>query len=205
MEQLAHQVGQERQVDGGAEDPDPRTSWWAQRWRWLVGGVLLVTVAIGVSALGSTWRHPHAFQPDGGFAVGLDRARVGQTEYAGLVYEATGAHGSITIRDVRPLVVSDTTDSEIEFFVCHLRAGSIGGVGVIGEEDIKRDCATIAPAEGATLQLNAEPHEQLLVAVTPQHAGVVAIKGVAIRYTYGWRNGSQKITGGSLRMRVKVG
>jgi hypothetical protein len=51
------------------------------------------------------------------------------------------------------------------------------------------------PVEGATLELNADPYQQLVMAVMLTKAGRVHVEGVDLDYSHGWQRGTQRIGG----------
>lgn len=150
----------------------------------------------GLAAAGWWWRHPAAFTEAGGWGVGNKDFPLGVPLYVGMSYEERGASGAATIHAVRTHVVSDSAGARIEFFVCTIdKSAGVGAIGTYRGSTIHHDCSSLLPAEGATLRLNADPRQQLVMAVSLTHAGRVQIQGVDLDYNYGWQHGTQRIGG----------
>lgn len=126
-------------------------------------------------------------------------AKPGETLYAGMTYEDKHIRGIVTIHHARANVVQDEADSTFELLVCTIRRGQgIVAFGSGDQGDTQHYCASLVPAEGATPVLNADPRQQVLLGITPHHAGRVRGDGIELDYSYGWRRGRQ-LTGGQLR------
>ena len=162
-----------------------------------VGVIAAVT---GLTALGLHLRHPPAFDEVGGWAAGVENRDLGDPLYVGMSYPHDDAEGTITIRSARANVVRDSADAEIAFYVCTI--APLTGVGAIGsgsEKDIQEYCDSLVPAVGATLRLDAQPMQQVVMAVTLRQPGRVRVDGMDLGYTLGWRAGTQRI-GGEVRV-----
>lgn len=168
-----------------------------RRRNWLIVGAASALAIAGLVVLASLWRHPGAFEDAGGWAAGNEHAEVGEPLYVGMSYENGDGGGSITIHGVVPHIVSDTAGAAVTFFVCTVDPDVVGAVGVVGDDEIRQECAEIAPADGATMGLNATPRQQVVMAVTLGHAGRVEIDGIDIDYSHGWQSGTQH-TGGEV-------
>ena len=56
-------------------------------------------------------------------------------------------------------------------------------------------CDALVPADGATLRLDADPMQQVVMAVTLRQPGRVRVDGMDLEYTLGWQAGTQRIGG----------
>ncbi|HET7736559.1 MAG TPA: hypothetical protein VFK52_11320 [Nocardioidaceae bacterium] len=157
--------------------------------------VLAVALASCLAVLGWFWRHPEAFDDAGGWGVGSDSWRVNAPMYVGMSYAQPDAEGTVRIHSVKAADLSAPSDAVIEFFVCTIDPdGDASAIGAIGDP-ISDACASLVPAEGAKLDLDAKPMQQLVVAMTLPTPGRLSMTGVDVTYSYGWRRGTQRIGG----------
>jgi hypothetical protein len=164
-----------------------------RRWALVGSAVLLVVSSV---LLGLEWRHPDAFRAGGGWGVSNDQWPTNKPLYVGMSYEHRDASGTVSIHSARAIGMRDSADSIIDFLVCTIDPeGGVGAVGIVGPAEIQRECRALEPAEGATLELNADPHQQLVLAVTLTRAGGISLRGVELTYSHGWRRGTQRIGG----------
>ncbi len=166
-----------------------------RRPRWVTWAAAVLLLA-GLVTLGWFWRHPTAFPESGGFGIGHDDLPLNTPMYFGMSYQAPGASGEITIHSARANVVRDSAESRIELFVCTIEASAdVGGIGAVYEAEAKRSCSSLVPAEGATLELNADLLQQLVIAVSLTEPGQVEVQGIDLNYSHGWQRGTQRMGG----------
>lgn len=157
--------------------------------------VVLATIA-ALAWAGWSWRHPAAFHEYGGFGVGFDELRDGGTRFVGMSYVADGAEDEVTIHSARAVTRSGPSTATVELLVCTFdEDAGVGALGAVGEDEIERDCASLVPAEGATLRLSGTPTQQLIVAFSLPEPGRLKIRGVEVDYSHGWRRGTQLVGG----------
>jgi hypothetical protein len=164
--------------------------------------VLAVALVAGLVRLGWVWRHPSAFDEPGGFGMS-GRQPVDEPLYAGLVFEKDGATGEVELDSVHAHVTRNSAAAKIEFYLCFIDpAADVGAIGSVEQQDLDDDCEMLIPAEGATMQLNAAPRQQLVVGVTLTSPGSVRLGSVDVTYSYGRQHGTQR-TGGELVLATK--
>lgn len=178
----------------------PISGTWADRViprtpRWIVLWLLVPFVVAALLVLGDRWRHPTVYPGTGGWGMSSRNFPVGVPLYVGMTYEGRDQHGTLTIRGTRAHVVANSSDATIDFFVCTVNRSVVGAIGSVDEAGIHEQCLTLVPAEGARLELNADPRQQVVMAVTNAHAGRVRIVGMDLSYSHGWQRGTQR-TGG---------
>jgi hypothetical protein len=158
--------------------------------------VLVIAAVSGLVALGLHLRQPTAFNEAGGWATGVENRDLNDPLYVGMSYAQDEAEGIITIRSARANVVQDSADADIEFYVCSIAPlAGVGAIGASNEKDMHDFCDSLVPADGATLRLNALPMQQVVMAVTLRHPGLVRVDGLDLDYTLGWQAGTQRIGG----------
>ncbi|MFC4784746.1 hypothetical protein ACT8ZV_09740 [Nocardioides sp. MAHUQ-72] len=147
-------------------------------------------------AIGWIYRQPHAFAAAGGWGYRTDNFPLRTPLYVGMSIEQRDAHGTVSIDAVRPHVLSDSSDAAISFYVCTVdETSGVGSIGAVRRGAVRDECSSLVPAEGASLDLNAEPRQQLVMAVSLGHAGRVHVAGVDVEYGQGWRRGTQRVGG----------
>jgi len=167
-----------------------------------IRGTLLGGLVLALTLVGWTWRHPAVFHDAGGWGVGSKTWDVNAPFYVGMSYEKPDAEGTITIHSVHAVDLSAADDAVVEFFVCTVDPkGGSSAIGSASEASIRGECSSLVPAAGATLELNAHPRQQLLVAVTLPHPGRVKLAGLDVSYSHGWQRGTQRI-GGDVELRA---
>ncbi|RNL80995.1 hypothetical protein EFL95_01015 [Nocardioides marmorisolisilvae] len=102
----------------------------------------------------------------------------------------------MTLHGVAPRGLADTTDASFGYFLCTMNGPPT--YGVAPSTDTLQSCRKVVAADDARMSLE---HQQLLVAITPTHAGVVAFHGIDVHYSQDGHDGSQR-TGGDVRLRV---
>ncbi len=164
--------------------------------RWIVLWLLAPIVVAALVILGDRWRHPTVFPEAGGWGTGSRNFPVGVPLYVGMTYEQQGERGTVTIRDVHAHIVRNTSGATAEFFVCTIATRSdSGAIGSVSGDEIHDYCQTLVPATGARVELNAQPLQQVVMAVTNAHPGRVRIAGMDLSYSHSWQRGTQR-TGG---------
>ena len=168
----------------------------------MVAGVVLLVVA-GLAVVGWVWRHPTAFREAGGWGLSHRSWPVDTPLYIGMTYETPDAEGRVTIHAARAKEVRDSANSVIDFFVCTVDATSgVGAIGAVPESDIHDECSSLVPAEGASMELNAKPRQQVVMAVSLARPGRIQVRGVELTYSHGWRRGTQ-LVGGEIDLRTR--
>lgn len=171
------------------------------RYRALVVAVVIGAVVACLGVLESQRRHPEAFAEAGGWGF-RGPGRVGEAKYVGMSYDRRGEHGTVTIHEVSPDLVENTSAARFRFFVCRVGGvKTIGAIGIVGEEGIANSCLSLEPAGGAELRLGRSPMDQIVMAVTPMKPGRVRIRSLHVTYSRGWQSGTQTI-GGRITLRT---
>lgn len=166
-------------------------------WGWLLLAMAAVLLLTALVVIGWKWRHPTAFVKYGGWGVTKTDVKSGSTVYVTMTEPNNYKDGSVTLHGVAPHGLVDGTDAAFGYFLCTPGPGP-NTIGIETEADLYRSCERLKPATDATLSL---PKQQLLLAITPQHAGRIAFQGAEVRYSHGWQNGTQR-TGPDVRIRV---
>jgi hypothetical protein len=152
--------------------------------------VVLIAVVVGALAGAGAWlSHPSVL--DGGAEMTAPVA-VGQTAYsdAGIYPSLAAGHSiDINITDLKPRVLIDTSDAEIDLLVCtpasqDVRIGAVTG-------PISKYCATSSSWQPGPFTVDDGLKPYLVLAITPTHDGVIAVDGVDITYRRGIRYGTQ--------------
>ena len=157
---------------------------------------LVIAAVSGLAALGLHLRQPTAFRETDGWAAGVENRDLDDPLYVGMSYADDDAEGTITIRSARAHVVENSADADITFYVCALAPlTGIGAIGSSNEQDMRELCDSLVPADGATLRLDAQPMQQVVMAVTLRQPGRVRVDGMDLEYTLGWQAGTQRIGG----------
>lgn len=167
--------------------------------RW--ASILAVTVVVaGVGWFGWWLRHPAPLDW-GGYGIGPDDIEVGEQVWTSLSERALRPERRrvLTIEDVEP-VVTRGDDVRVDYFVCTLDLGALDDAGVGGfgygmpERWAERVCTDLRPAAGTTMDLVAEPAQQLLVRVTPTGPGRTVITGHDLTFREGWQTGRERVS-----------
>jgi hypothetical protein len=159
-------------------------------------GALVVAAVSGLAALGLHLRQPTAFRETDGWAAGVEDRDLGDPLYVGMSYPEDDADGTITIRSASANVVENSAGADISFHVCTIAPHTgIGAIGSSNEKDMHEYCDALVPADGATLRLDADPMQQVVMAVTLRQPGRVRVDGMDLEYTLGWQAGTQRIGG----------
>jgi hypothetical protein len=165
-------------------------------WRRVLLSVVALAVVAGLTWLGWTWRHPHAFEDAGGWGVGADHKKVGETLYVGMSYAPRDATGEVTLDGGEANVVSGADVAETALLLCTLEEpAEVGAIGSYVGDTIHEDCASLEPIEDERMGLNATPRQQVVLAVTLTERGTVHIRDVDLAYGHGWQRGTQRIGG----------
>ncbi|MFC6286186.1 hypothetical protein ACFP3Q_07020 [Nocardioides sp. GCM10027113] len=169
----------------------------------VVAAVVGVLVVAGLARVGWEWRHPEAFVGYDGVGI-EDTWPADEWVHIGVSPRADGARGLVRIHSVRADVLDNTAGAEITFQVCHLAGDAGADIGSVREPDLRSMCASLVPAEGATLDLDAEPLQQLVMGIRLDGPGRLAIRDVELGYSHGWQRGSQRI-GDGVVLRAETG
>lgn len=147
-----------------------------------------VAAVAGTGRVGWTWRHPEAFS-DLGFSTDLITWTAGESFYVPLSY-GVGRNGSVTVHSLR---VADLHGprTDTDFFICSAKIGAANWVGGADRQAVDETCATLGPAEGHRYRLDGS--QLLLLRMTPEEPGDLALSAVDIEYSDGWRRGHQHI------------
>lgn len=153
--------------------------------------IVAVLAILGVTAVGWWWRRPGMFGQQGNTVFIYNP--VGTTAWLDLARPSRKLEEeTVTIHSVEPQVVQGRAD--IEVVACRTDADQ-GGVGAV-RGSLDEYCAWHGDPEGATLRVD----DQLLLGVHSDQPDQVVVKGVDVRYSYGWQRGSQ-VTGQTVRVR----
>jgi hypothetical protein len=169
--------------------------------RRIVGAVLVLALAAGLLALGWTWRHPHAFSDAGGWGMGGEEHRIGETLYVGMSYPAERDGGRVELLDGQVNFSRGAEVADAELLVCTLDpAAKVGAIGSTRGEDVLDYCTDLDPIDGRQLDLHYAPmRQQVLLALTLTARGTAVVQDISLTYKDGWRRGTQR-TGGEVWM-----
>jgi hypothetical protein len=183
-----------------------------RRWPWVVGAVVAVLVAAGVptAVWFAHWRsslHVFATYPMYGATETL---QVGHTNYFG--NNLVAAHAidhpsdfsalSLQVSAIRPVVLENTADAKIAVLRCVARRSASALLGE-NEATAQDKCSTLTPFTSGSLTLGVERNQDdIVIAITPRHAGTVRIAGVDVHYSKGLRHGVQH-TGAQIKTTTK--
>lgn len=160
--------------------------------------LLVLALIAALLLIGARWRHPTVFPGAGGWGMSSRNFALGEPLYVGMSYEKRGQSGTATIRDVTANVVRNSSHATIEFFVCTVNTSSgIETIGSVDGDGIHDFCLTLEPAAGREIKLNADPRQQVVMALTNMDPGRVKIVGMDLSYSHGWQRGTQ-LTGGTV-------
>ena len=121
--------------------------------------------------------------------------------YYGMTSELPDSTGKIVISDVKALVVGDGDAASIRFYLCTIDPkGDAGSIGSVSGPALRDECATVVPAHGATMELNAHPRQQVVMSVQMSQPDAITIRGMSLTYKHGWQTGTQT-TGPSVEYR----
>ena len=129
---------------------------------------------------------------------GMTLMEVGFAEYAtqligpqdNLFHDST-----INLRDVHPEVVTNSAGARVRVLICSRPQLSEGM-----DSSLRGRCPHSRPWSAGTLNLD-QRHNELILAITPEHAGEIDIAGIDVTYTDGLRRGHQH-TGNEIHARV---
>ena len=174
-------------MDLKAEQRRPR---WLQQRRMLA---VVTGAAIGMAALsGSAWwwrTSMDVLSAAGGASITLEPRPVGSTVWFDPLQGENPA-ATIELRDASPRVLRAPQGSRVTVMLCQLPAD---GMGVGTRLEPPREwCDRQSVVPGATWSSDDDGARQaLVVAVTRTQPGEVVIDGIDIRYSAGWRRGSE--------------
>ncbi len=167
-----------------------------RRWVGLVTLVAVVTAGVG---FGWWVRHPEELRW-GGYGFATQRA-VDEPLWASVSDPAPRPEDRrvLTLDAIEPTGLEGRAD--VDYFVCRLRP--VGDPVMTGsDDDVQQTCRELVPALGATLDLEEDPRQQLMVRVTPTRPGVVRIRAHRVTYGDGWQTGTDTV-GPRLRIRAR--
>jgi hypothetical protein len=101
--------------------------------------------------------------------------------------------GTLTLHvaSIRPVVAKNTAGASVVVEQCVLFSLGHYLLGV-GASEARLHCTTLRPLRSGTVTLGyAKGDVDIVVAITPKHAGVVKVKGVDVSFSAGWRHGAQ--------------
>lgn len=166
-----------------------------------LGVALVVVVALALGVSGWEWRHPTAF-PDrptdheGQFFPGVRSTQIMNVQMSS---EADLAPRTVTINGIEPVILTNTANARIVFWLCTEKPGR-AFISAIGNP--QRHCRDLRPVEDQTVTLYRRPGPQITMTVVPTRPGVVRVRGMRVSYSEGWRSGTQT-TGGHVLLHVR--
>jgi hypothetical protein len=177
------------------------------RRRWVAFGSVLVVVA-ALGWFGWWLRHPASLEW-GGYGIGDKDQALGEPVWTSLSEPARRPEDRrvLTFEEVRPVMTSGR-GVDVDYFICSLDSQELSaeGVGAFGyglsQRWAERMCADLRPAEGMTMDLVAEPGQQLLVRVTLTRPGLAVLDGHEVEFSEGWQTGTQTV-GPEMRFRAR--
>jgi hypothetical protein len=162
-----------------------------------------VVALSGLAWAGWEWRHPQAFHEYGGWGVGNRALPRDNALIVGMTYQPLDATGTVSIHAARAKVVVNTAAATFDYYVCTVDTSQgIVAIGSMFESDLDKDCSSVVDVEGATLDLDVDAHQQVVLSVTTHQPGRVVVRGMEVDYSTGWRSGTQ-LVGGEVRLRTR--
>jgi hypothetical protein len=153
----------------------------------LLAAVLVATAALLLPLASWQWQR-NAYSLAGRGTRLVVPTTVGPALYIGDVANGRArGHQTIDLQSIRPRIVADTADATVTFWICR----SASRIGSAGPDLVNRLCTPLTALTAGRLDVGAATDEQLLVAISPRHAGVIRIDGFDIRYRDGLRSGHQ--------------
>jgi hypothetical protein len=159
--------------------------------------VAAVFVLIALFIVGWKWRHPTAFVNYGGWGVSTRDVPSGSTVYVTVTEPSNYDGGTVTLHGVAAHRLVDSTDAAIGYVLCTPVPGP-NTIGIETTAELRRSCDRLVSARDVAMSLQGQ---QLLLAITPQHAGNIVFQGADVRYSQGWQDGTQRV-GPEVRIRV---
>lgn len=192
-------------VAGGTEVLAPPSPSHRRRWPWVVAAcaVVLITAAIPTGIWFVHWRaslHSLASYPVWGASLPV---RAGDTTYFGgnvtaeRVFSDPHNHQpfALHIDSIRPVVRQNTAGADIVVLRCTSRDGGPGPLGG-NAAAANAICAKLVPFHSGRVDLGFRAgDDDVVVAVTPRHRGIVRVAGVYVRYSSGIRHAAQHCGG----------
>lgn len=182
-----------------------------RRWPWVVAVLAVVVVAAGIPTAiwFAHWRsslHLLANYPVNGVGYPLAAGKTfyvdGNAVAARVFSHEDFSDLSVDINSVRPVVKENTADADIGVLRCVLRRDGGGPFGY-NQAQTRRTCGTITPFHSGPVTLGfRKGDDDIVIAVTPRHAGTVRISGVEVQYSSGLRHGTQH-TGPQIKTTTK--
>jgi hypothetical protein len=167
----------------------------------------LVALAVGVAVVPVgwllwTWRHPEVFRViDAGFVMSAQNPKATRPMYYGMTSESPASTGEVVISHIEALDVADDHAARIRFYVCTIDPTSgAGSIGSVSGPALRDEYATVVPARGASLEINADPRQQVAMSVELRQPRALTIRGMSLTYKHGWQTGTQT-TGPSVEYR----
>lgn len=168
----------------------------AKRRRRRVAVVVGIATVVGLAVAGvAWWSHPNALMPyasGASISVPLGDALTSDTGLQTVTRgDASPNEAVITIDQVTPVVIENSSNARISVSLCLRKVGTQGVGTVIGShQSLAGSCTAVVPVQGATTPLGFIS-AQVILRIVPQQAGVVHIAGFRVRYREGIRRGSQ--------------
>jgi hypothetical protein len=168
-----------------------------------VRAVIGLAAAVGAWTAFSWWSSPTVFGPPGnGISTTqstdqLHELHVPMTEVS--VHSPTY---ELVLKEARARVTANTAEATVGFAVC-----TPSGEGfVTATGDLSEHCAALSPVREATLTVNGNPDQFVVMSISPTRPGVVRISGMDLTYAHGWQRAWQRgtqPTGYHVRVRVR--
>jgi hypothetical protein len=166
---------------------DQKTSAARKALYWLIGlAVVAALVAGGVWFM--QWRSDVDAFSDVSGGVDLD-VRAGRTVYVVVLGPDGGGSTDLTLDEVKPDLVYNTSQADYEVTVCR------GGDAAVAEvvENPSQTCSRVVPAEDADFTLGGSAADRLLLQVTPSRQGRLVFDGFTITYSEGGKHGTETV------------
>ena len=143
-----------------------------------------------------------------GYGVGTP-LRAGHTLYFGdnvvaariLNHPHESGELSLNISAARPVVVENTAGASVSVVRCVLASNGDGPEGQ-GPLETRQQCSSLSPFQSGPVTVGfSRGDDDILIAVTPAHSGVVRVHGMRVSFSSGWRHGTQHV-GPEIRTRT---
>ena len=147
-----------------------------------VSVAVVVAVAAGVLVVDGLRLPSYAFADRGDGSVVTRPA--GARVWYGVTASGEGQEGTVTLRGATARIDEGRRRADVRFAVCRVARGR--GIVAIGSvADLQPACAEVEPVEGARIDLQREPAEQLVMGLAVDRPGRVHVRAVDVAYRRG--------------------
>jgi hypothetical protein len=165
--------------------------------------VVALILAVGlVLAYFVWWTKPSTFTGVGnGFSMRQTVESLHPVTFDMVQRSVDDAPETITVKEVRARVATNTADALITFAVCQREGTPI----MVGDGTAERSCVSVTEVKDHQVRLDSDAATTITMTVTPRQAGRVVIRGMDVTYSrdsaHLWQRGTQS-TGPVAKVRV---